>query len=173
MPPIQELALRQDDWGVFSEHYGIVKFLLTGVLCEALPLFHLQALLVDTPPEGARICFSTKHGYAVGSLAPDSRQLAVAIGHQSQSRFAPPSMPTLHTSWVNNTAASWFSARVFLARRRAGKAEWVDVKTGATSGNLFEVFGELREGDRVALRGTDECEQPMLRRGVIRAGVFQ
>ena len=29
-------------------------------------------------------------------------------------------------------------------------------ETGATSGSLIEVFGDLREGDMVALRGTDE-----------------
>jgi hypothetical protein len=32
----------------------------------------------------------------------------------------------------------------------------VDVKTGASSGNLIEIFGDLEEGDKVALRGTDE-----------------
>jgi multidrug efflux pump subunit AcrA (membrane-fusion protein) len=32
----------------------------------------------------------------------------------------------------------------------------VDVKTGAKSGNLIEVFGDLKEGDEVAVRGTDQ-----------------
>jgi hypothetical protein len=39
---------------------------------------------------------------------------------------------------------------------RDNRADWVDVKTGASSGDLIEVFGDLREGDEVALRGTDE-----------------
>jgi hypothetical protein len=30
------------------------------------------------------------------------------------------------------------------------------VKTGLSSGALIEVFGNLKPGDRVALRGTDE-----------------
>jgi len=32
-------------------------------------------------------------------------------------------------------------------RIRGGKTEWVDVKTGLTSGPLFEVFGALKAGD--------------------------
>jgi hypothetical protein len=35
-------------------------------------------------------------------------------------------------------------------------AEWVDVTTGVRSGNFMEVFGDLREGDEVASRGTDQ-----------------
>ena len=46
--------------------------------------------------------------------------------------------------------------RTFVVRIRDGKAEWVDVKTGLTSGPLVEVFGDLRPGDVVAGRGTDE-----------------
>ena len=41
-------------------------------------------------------------------------------------------------------------------RVRNGKTEWVDVKTGVTSGPLVEVFGDLKAGDDVAARGTDE-----------------
>jgi len=41
-------------------------------------------------------------------------------------------------------------------RIRSGKTEWVDVKTGLTSGPLVEVFGDLRAGDQVASHGTDE-----------------
>jgi len=41
-------------------------------------------------------------------------------------------------------------------RRALRKAEWVDVKTGLTSGPLVEVFGDLRAGDEIASRGTDE-----------------
>jgi hypothetical protein len=37
-----------------------------------------------------------------------------------------------------------------------GVAEWVDVKRGASMGDLIEVFGPLEPGDEVAVRGTDE-----------------
>lgn len=46
--------------------------------------------------------------------------------------------------------------RTFVIRVRDGKTEWVDVKTGLTSGPLVEVFGDLKPGDAVAGRGTDE-----------------
>ena len=46
--------------------------------------------------------------------------------------------------------------RTFVVRIRNGKTEWVDVKTGLTSGRLVEVFGDLQAGDEIAGRGTDE-----------------
>ncbi|MGH9431149.1 MAG: efflux RND transporter periplasmic adaptor subunit [Terriglobia bacterium] len=44
----------------------------------------------------------------------------------------------------------------FVVRVRDGKTEWVDVKPGANSGSLTEVFGDLHEGDEVALHGSEE-----------------
>jgi hypothetical protein len=52
--------------------------------------------------------------------------------------------------------------RAFVIRVRNNRVEWVDVKAGARSGNLVEVFGDLREGDQVALRGTDELRPDAL-----------
>jgi len=46
--------------------------------------------------------------------------------------------------------------RTFVVRIREGKTEWVDVKTGIASGPLVEVFGDLKAGDQIAGRGTDE-----------------
>ena len=46
--------------------------------------------------------------------------------------------------------------RTFVIRVRDGKAEWVNVETGLTSGSLVEVFGDLKAGDVVAGRATDE-----------------
>lgn len=68
------------------------------------------------------------------------------------------SYPTL---FVASTAVATTLERVFVIRIRAGKAEWVDVKTGITSNKMIEVFGELREGDAVAKRGTDELRPGM------------
>jgi len=48
------------------------------------------------------------------------------------------------------------SERVFVIRVREGGAEWVDIKKGATQGDLAEVIGPLAEGDAVLRRGTDE-----------------
>ena len=50
------------------------------------------------------------------------------------------------------------TGRTFVIRVRAGRTEWVDVKTGLTSGPLVEVFGDLQPGDEIAARGTDELK---------------
>jgi len=48
------------------------------------------------------------------------------------------------------------TGRTFVIRVRDGKTDWVDVKTGMSAGPLIEVFGDLRAGDEIAARGTDE-----------------
>ncbi|HZQ94162.1 MAG TPA: efflux RND transporter periplasmic adaptor subunit [Candidatus Sulfotelmatobacter sp.] len=60
------------------------------------------------------------------------------------------------TLFVPASAVATTLEHVFVVRIRDGKAEWVDVKTGATVDKLSEVFGDLHEGDMVATRGTDE-----------------
>jgi membrane fusion protein (multidrug efflux system) len=58
--------------------------------------------------------------------------------------------------FVPSTSVATTTDRTFVIRIRGGKTEWVDVRTGLTSGALVEVFGDLRAGDEVAGRGTDE-----------------
>jgi membrane fusion protein (multidrug efflux system) len=48
------------------------------------------------------------------------------------------------------------TGRTFVIRVRGGRTQWVDVKPGLSSGPLVEVFGDLRPGDEIAARGTDE-----------------
>lgn len=60
------------------------------------------------------------------------------------------------TLFVPASAVATNLERTFVIRIREGKAEWVDVKTGTAAGKLVEAFGELRAGDLVAARGTDE-----------------
>jgi len=60
------------------------------------------------------------------------------------------------TLFVPASAVANDLERTFVLRVGNNRVEWVDVKTGAKSGNLVEVFGELREGDEVAIRGTDQ-----------------
>lgn len=50
------------------------------------------------------------------------------------------------------------TGRTFVIRVRNGRTEWIDVKTGLTSGALVEVFGDLKAGDQIAARGTDELK---------------
>jgi membrane fusion protein (multidrug efflux system) len=60
------------------------------------------------------------------------------------------------TLFVPTSAVATTLEHVFVVRIRDGKAEWVDVKTGASIDKMSEVFGDLHEGDTVAARGTDE-----------------
>jgi membrane fusion protein, multidrug efflux system len=58
--------------------------------------------------------------------------------------------------FVPSSSVASTTDRTFVIRIRDGKTEWVDVRTGLTSGPLVEVFGDLKAGDEVARRGTDE-----------------
>ncbi len=58
--------------------------------------------------------------------------------------------------FVPSASVATTTDRTFVIRVRDGKTEWVDVKAGLTSGPLVEVFGDLKPGDQVAVRGTDE-----------------
>jgi len=60
------------------------------------------------------------------------------------------------TMFVPTTAVASDLARTFVVRVQNHRAEWVDVKTGATAGKLIEVFGDLKEGDQVAVHGSDQ-----------------
>jgi len=60
--------------------------------------------------------------------------------------------------FVPTSSVTSTTDRTFVVRIRDGKTEWVDVKTGLASGPLVEVFGDLRSGDEVATRGTDEIK---------------
>ena len=58
--------------------------------------------------------------------------------------------------FVPSSSVASTTERTFVIRVRDGKTEWVDVRTGLTSGDLVEVFGELKSGDEIARRATDE-----------------
>jgi len=60
------------------------------------------------------------------------------------------------TLFVPTTAVARTTEATFVIRTRGGNTEWVNVQTGELDGKSIEVFGGLREGDEVALRGTDE-----------------
>jgi membrane fusion protein, multidrug efflux system len=57
---------------------------------------------------------------------------------------------------VPGSSVASTTARTFVIRVQNGRAEWIDVTTGLTTGKLIEVFGALQPGDQVAVRGTDE-----------------
>ncbi|PYT73729.1 MAG: efflux RND transporter periplasmic adaptor subunit [Acidobacteria bacterium] len=60
------------------------------------------------------------------------------------------------TLFVPTSAVARTTEATFVIRIRGGNTEWVNVQTGELDGKSIEVFGGLREGDEVAVRGTDE-----------------
>ena len=80
-----------------------------------------------------------------GSLAPGMYPtVAWPVRRTQPSLFVP------KTSVVTTTE------RTFVIRDASGRAEWVDVRKGVSEGDLVEVFGNLKPGDKVLRRATDE-----------------
>ncbi len=63
------------------------------------------------------------------------------------------SYPTL---FVPAAAITTNLQRTFVIRVRDGKAEWVDVRTGASVDGKTEIFGDIKKGDQVVVPATDE-----------------
>ncbi len=68
-------------------------------------------------------------------------------------RRARPALLVPKTSVVTTTE------RMFVIRDQNGRAEWVDVRKGSVEGDLIEVMGNLRPGDRIVRRATDEVRE--------------
>ena len=57
---------------------------------------------------------------------------------------------------VTPSALVTTTERTFVVRVNDGRAEWVNVSRGGMSGDLVEVYGNLRQGDVIVKRATDE-----------------
>ena len=85
--------------------------------------------------------------------------VANARGQLAPGTFATVTWPVRRSRpslFVPSASVASTTDRTFVIRVRGGKTEWVDVRTGLTSGPLVEVFGDLKAGDEIAGRGTDE-----------------
>ncbi len=60
------------------------------------------------------------------------------------------------TFFVPASAVARTTEATFVVRVRNGNPEWVNVRTGEIDGKTIEIFGDVHEGDEVAVRGTDE-----------------
>jgi membrane fusion protein, multidrug efflux system len=131
-----------------------------------------------TVARGARIPFKvaaypneTFHGVVARvprSMDPRTRTMAVELDvMNSSSKLAPgmyadvqwPARGASNTLVVPATSIATTTERVFVVRVRNGRAEWVDVRRGAREGDSVEVTGNLRAGDVVLRRGTDEVRE--------------
>ena len=98
-------------------------------------------------------------------LDPKTRTMAVELDVANPAlRLAPGMYPEV--SWpvrrgsrsllVPPTAIATTTERTFVIRVTGGKAEWVNVRKGAPSGDLVEAMGPIAEGDVIVKRATDE-----------------
>lgn len=102
------------------------------------------------------------------TLDPKTRSMAVELDVSNTDGTLAPGMyasvqwpvrrprPSL---FVPRTSVVTTTERTFVIRDRGGRAEWVDVKKGVTEGDLVEVTGNLRAGDRVLRRASDEIRE--------------
>jgi RND family efflux transporter MFP subunit len=109
--------------------------------------------------------FSGKVARIAQAIDVSTRTMAVEVDvTNNDGRLAPgtfcqvrwPVRRSRPSLFVPSTSVATTTDRTFVIRVRGGKTEWVDVRTGLTSGPLVEVFGDLSAGDEVAARGTDE-----------------
>jgi membrane fusion protein, multidrug efflux system len=109
--------------------------------------------------------FTAKLTRTARALDPKTRTMAVeldvnnAAGRLAPGMFAEIRWPVRRPGsslLVPKSAVATTTERTFVVRVRDGMTEWVDVKRGAAMNDLVEVFGNLKAGDQVAVRATDE-----------------
>ena len=101
-------------------------------------------------------------------LDPKTRTMPVELDvFNRDGSLAPGMYPTVNwpvrrarpALFVPRTSVVTTTERTFVIRNQDGRAEWVDVKKGAADGDLVEVTGNLRPGDMVVRRATDELRE--------------
>ena len=112
--------------------------------------------------------YSAKIARIADALDEKTRTMAVELDVTNRDGSLAPGMyPGVHWPvhgrtadlWVPKTSVVTTTERTFVIRNRDGRAEWVDVKKGAAEGDLLAVFGNLKAGDQVVRRATDEIRE--------------
>jgi membrane fusion protein (multidrug efflux system) len=131
-----------------------------GIVPGAAVSFHVPAF-----PERT---FSGTVARSAHSLDPKTRTMAVEIDVANRDGSLAPGMyPTVKWTvrrpgvalFVPRTSVVTTTERTFVIRDREGRAQWVDVRTGAIEGSLIEVTGDLKPGEKIVRRGTDELRE--------------
>lgn len=121
-----------------------------------------------TVPAYPRRTFAGKIARVAGALDQKTRSMPVELDFTNRDGSLAPGMyPSVKWPvrslgpelWVPKTSVVITTERTFVIRDRAGRAEWVDVKKGAAEGDLVAVVGNLKAGDRVVRRATDEIRE--------------
>ncbi|MBI3683470.1 MAG: efflux RND transporter periplasmic adaptor subunit [Acidobacteria bacterium] len=102
------------------------------------------------------------------TMDPKTRTMPVELDvHNASGKLTPGMYPEV--SWTFRrprpsllappAAIVTTTERSFVIRVNDGKAEWVNVSRGGPAGDLVEVFGNLKAGDLIVRRGTDEIRE--------------
>ena len=101
-------------------------------------------------------------------LDPKTRSMAVELDVMNKDQSLAPGMyPTVswpvrnsqQVSFVPKTSVVTTTERMFVIREKNGRAEWVDVRKGPSDGDLIQIIGPVKIGDRVVKRATDEIRE--------------
>jgi RND family efflux transporter MFP subunit len=131
-----------------------------GVAQGAAVPFHVPA-----HPERA---YSGTVARIAHALDPQTRTMPVELEVSNRDGSLAPGMyPTVKwpvrsaqpALFVPRSSVVTTTERTFVIRDHEGRAEWVDVKKGPVDGDLMQVSGGLRPGDKVVRRGTDELHE--------------
>jgi membrane fusion protein (multidrug efflux system) len=124
-----------------------------------------NATVSFTVPAYADRSFSGKIARRANVLDPRTRSMPVELDVVNRDGALAPGMYA-SVKWpvhrarpalmVPRTSIVTTTERTFVIRDRNGNAEWVDVKPGSAQGDLVEIIGSLKAGDKVVRRGTDE-----------------
>jgi RND family efflux transporter MFP subunit len=133
---------------------------LGGIAQGAAVPFHVPAF-----PERT---YSGSVARQAHALDPKTRTMAVELDVANRDGSLAPGMyPTVKwpvrrpgtALFVPKTSVVTTTERTFVVRDQDGRAQWVDVKKGAADGDLIEVSGNLKAGDKVVRRSTDELRE--------------
>lgn len=123
------------------------------------------ATVAFTVPAYAGRTYSGSVSRVAHALDPKTRTMPVELDvSNADATLAPGMYPTIKwpvrrgqpSLFVPGSAVVTTTERTFVVRERSGRAEWVDVRAGMSDGDLVEVIGDLKAGDRVVRRATDE-----------------
>jgi membrane fusion protein, multidrug efflux system len=160
--------------GVWSEETLLVIQQISQLrLVVAVPEEYVGAIM-----EGAKVAFQapahperTYSGTIARvshSLDKGTRTMAVELDVLNRDGSLAPGMyPTV--KWpirrsrqallVPRSSVVTTTERTFVVRSANGRAEWVDVRKGDAGGDLIEVLGDLKAGDLIVRRATDEIRE--------------
>ena len=132
-----------------------------------------KALVAFSVPAFPRRTYSATVARIAHALDPRTRTMAVELDVENRDGSLAPGMypsvrwPVLAgraALWVLRTSVVRTTERVFVIRDHDGVAQWVDVKMGATDGDLVQIMGDVKAGDRVVRKATDEIRDASLLR---------